>query len=73
MSGLSQHRFSALAKIVRYLRSKHQEGDDYPLTLEEILDETNQLHLGNSIKSVSSYICLVMQFFQLSQFNYYSG
>lgn len=53
MSGTSQYRFSVLAKIVRYLRSKHQEGDDYPLTLDEILDETNQLNLSSSIKNVS--------------------
>lgn len=53
MSRSSQYRFSVLAKIVKYMRSRYQEGDDYPLTLEEILDETNQLDVGSSVKNVS--------------------
>ena len=27
-------------------------GDDHPLTIEEILDETNQLDIGSSVKNV---------------------
>lgn len=43
MSGSSQYRFGVLAKIVKHMRTRHQEGDDHPLNLDEILDETNQL------------------------------
>ncbi|CAD7080791.1 unnamed protein product [Hermetia illucens] len=51
MSGSSQYRFGVLAKIVKHMRTRHQDGDDHPLTLEEILDETNQLDIGNSVKN----------------------
>ncbi|KXJ71485.1 hypothetical protein RP20_CCG020460 [Aedes albopictus] len=51
MSGSSQYRFGVLAKIVKHMRSRHQEGEDHPLTLEEILDETNQLDIGSGVKS----------------------
>lgn len=50
MSGSSQYKFSVLAKIVKYMKQRHQEGDDHPLTLEEILDETNQLDAGSKVK-----------------------
>ncbi|XP_046735996.1 transcription initiation factor IIE subunit beta [Diprion similis] len=50
MSGSSQYRFGVLAKIVKHMKSRHQEGDDHPLTLEEILDETNQLDVGSKVK-----------------------
>lgn len=57
MSGSSQYRFGVLAKIVKHMRTRHQDGDDHPLTIEEILDETNQLDIGQSVKNVvSSYI-----------------
>uniref|UniRef100_A0A336LHH7 Transcription initiation factor IIE subunit beta n=1 Tax=Culicoides sonorensis TaxID=179676 RepID=A0A336LHH7_CULSO len=51
MSGSSQYRFGVLAKIVKHMRTRHQEGDDHPLELEEILDETNQLDIGNSVRN----------------------
>ncbi|XP_053687808.1 general transcription factor IIE subunit 2 [Sabethes cyaneus] len=51
MSGSSQYRFGVLAKIVKHMRARHQEGEDHPLTLEDILDETNQLDIGSSVKS----------------------
>ncbi|KDR19867.1 Transcription initiation factor IIE subunit beta, partial [Zootermopsis nevadensis] len=50
MSGSSQYKFGVLAKIVKYMRSRHQEGDDHPLSLDEILDETNQLDVGSKVK-----------------------
>lgn len=53
MAGSSQYRFGVLAKIVKHMRTRHQDGDDHPLTLEEILDETNQLDVGQSVKNVS--------------------
>ncbi|XP_025830316.1 general transcription factor IIE subunit 2 [Agrilus planipennis] len=49
-SGSSQYRFGVLAKIVKHMRVRHQEGDSHPLTLEEILDETNQLDVGSKVK-----------------------
>jgi len=41
-----------LTKIVKYIRARHQDGDDHPLTLDELLDETNQLDVGTKVKSV---------------------
>ncbi|KAJ8934125.1 hypothetical protein NQ314_013584, partial [Rhamnusium bicolor] len=49
-TGSSQYRFGVLAKIVKHMRTRHQEGETYPLSLEEILDETNQLDVGNKVK-----------------------
>ncbi|CAH2001434.1 unnamed protein product [Acanthoscelides obtectus] len=49
-SGSSQYRFGVLAKIVKHMKTRHQEGETYPLSLEEILDETNQLDVGNKVK-----------------------
>ncbi len=50
VSGGSQFKFGILAKIVKFMKTRHQEGDDHPLSLEEILDETNQLFVTNNIK-----------------------
>ncbi|XP_043287160.1 general transcription factor IIE subunit 2 [Venturia canescens] len=50
MSGSSQYKFGVLAKIVKHMKARHQDGDDHPLTLEEILDETNQLDVGSKVK-----------------------
>lgn len=52
MTGSSQYRFGVLAKIVKHMRNRHQDGDDHPLTIEDILDETNQLDIGTSVKTV---------------------
>lgn len=52
MSGSSQYKFGVLAKIVKHMKSRHQQGDDHPLSLEEILDETNQLDVGSKVKQV---------------------
>ena len=52
MTGSSQYRFGVLAKIVRHLKTLHQDGGDHALTLEEILDETNQLNVGTKIIQV---------------------
>ncbi|XP_047737105.1 general transcription factor IIE subunit 2-like [Hyalella azteca] len=46
----SQYKFGVLARIVRHMRSRHQEGETHALTLHEILDETNQLNVGPKIK-----------------------
>lgn len=57
MSGSSSYRFGVLARIVRHMKARHQEGDDHPLTLDEVLDETNQLDVGNKVKQVYRYNC----------------
>ncbi|XP_014666815.1 PREDICTED: general transcription factor IIE subunit 2-like [Priapulus caudatus] len=46
MKGSSQYKFSVLAKIVKHMKLRHQRGDTHALSLEEILDETNQLDVG---------------------------
>ena len=43
MGGTSQYKFSVLSKIVRHMRHRHMEGEDQALTLDDILDETNQV------------------------------
>ncbi|KFM70416.1 General transcription factor IIE subunit 2, partial [Stegodyphus mimosarum] len=45
--GSSQYNFGILAKIVKHMKQRHLNGDTYPLSLEEILDETNQLDIGS--------------------------
>lgn len=52
MPGSSHYRFGVLAKIVRHMRNRHLEGEDHMLTLDDILDETNQLDVGSSVKNV---------------------
>lgn len=61
MAGSSQYRFGVLAKIVKHMRTRHQDGDDHPLTLEDILDETNQLDVGQSVKNVRTIpaVCIM--------------
>lgn len=49
MAGSSQYKFGVLAKIVKHMKARHQDGDDHPLALEEILDETNQLDVGTKV------------------------
>ncbi|KAF4523863.1 hypothetical protein B566_EDAN013591 [Ephemera danica] len=50
MGGSSQYKFGVLARIVKHMRKRHQVGDDHPLTLDDILDETNQLDVGSKVK-----------------------
>lgn len=51
MSGSSQKRFAILTKIVNYMKERHLKGAEHPLSIEEILDETNQLDIGSSTKT----------------------
>ncbi|XP_006630008.1 transcription initiation factor IIE subunit beta isoform X2 [Lepisosteus oculatus] len=46
LSGSSGYKFGVLAKIVNYMKTRHQRGDTYHLTLDEILDETKLLDIG---------------------------
>jgi len=50
MGGTSQYKFSVLSKIVRHMRHRHMEGEDQALTLDDILDETNQLDVSGKVK-----------------------
>lgn len=60
MAGSSQYRFGVLAKIVKHMKTRHLDGDDHPLTIEDILDETNQLDIGSSVKNVRFLIFIVI-------------
>lgn len=48
--GASAFKFSVLAKIVRHMKSRHMDGMDHPLTLDDILDETNQTDVGSKTR-----------------------
>jgi len=50
MGASSQYKFGVLARIVRHMKSRHMEGEDHPLSLEEILDETNQLDVSGKTR-----------------------
>ncbi|XP_070535766.1 general transcription factor IIE subunit 2-like [Ptychodera flava] len=50
LKGSSKYKFGVLAKIVNHMKVRHQAGDTYPLTIDEILDETNQLDVGSKQK-----------------------
>lgn len=67
MTGSSQKRFAILTKIVNYMKERHLRGEEPALSIEEILDETNQLDIGSSTKTVSwLYLIFVEQ--QLNEF-----
>lgn len=61
MSGSSQYKFGVLAKIVKHMKARHLDGDDHPLTLEEILDETNQLDVGSKVRQVGEHTFILFQ------------
>uniref|UniRef100_A0A672NYA1 Transcription initiation factor IIE subunit beta n=1 Tax=Sinocyclocheilus grahami TaxID=75366 RepID=A0A672NYA1_SINGR len=46
LCGSSGYKFGVLARIVNYMKTRHQRGDTHHLTLEEILDETKLLDIG---------------------------
>ncbi|RXN25558.1 transcription initiation factor IIE subunit beta [Labeo rohita] len=46
LSGSSGYKFGVLARIVNYMKTRHQRGDTHHLTLDEILDETKLLDIG---------------------------
>jgi len=50
-AGSSSYKFGVLAKIVRHMKSRHMDGEDHRLNLDEILDETNQLDVSNKVKA----------------------
>ena len=50
MGSTSQYKFGVLTRIVRHMRERHMEGHDHPLSLEDILDETNQLDVSGKTR-----------------------
>ncbi|CAH1789227.1 unnamed protein product [Owenia fusiformis] len=50
MSSSSQYKFGVLAKIVNYMKTRHQKGDTHELDIDEILDETHQTDVGHNTK-----------------------
>jgi len=50
MGASSQYKFGVLARIVRHMKSRHMDGEDHSLSLEEILDETNQLDVSGKTR-----------------------
>ncbi|XP_072021257.1 general transcription factor IIE subunit 2-like [Amphiura filiformis] len=50
MQGSSKYKFGVLAKIVNHMKTRHQQGDTFPLSIDEILDETSQLDVGSKQK-----------------------
>lgn len=46
-AGSSPHNFAILHKIVKHMKRRHLDGDNEPLTFEEMLDETNQLDIAS--------------------------
>ena len=51
MGSTSQYKFGVLTRIVRHMRERHMQGEDHPLNLEEILDETNQLDVSSKTRT----------------------
>jgi len=51
MTSYSQNKFSILTKIVKWLQERHLNGDNEPLSLDEILDETEQIEIGTKLKN----------------------
>lgn len=70
MSGSSQKRFAILTKIVNHMKEKHLLGDDHPISIEEILDETNQLDIGGSTKTVNILLDLLFLLILIKSFNF---
>lgn len=51
MSSWSQYSTSILVKIVKWLKERHLQGDSEPLTLDDILDETEQIDISARTKA----------------------
>lgn len=51
MTSYSQNNFSIIAKIVKWLKERHLNGDGEPLTLSDILDETQQTEISSRTKT----------------------
>lgn len=45
-TGSSQFKFAILAKIVKHLKALHQSGVQEPISIDDILEETNQTDIG---------------------------
>lgn len=79
LGGASSYKFGVLTKIVRHLKQKFQDGEDHPLSTDELLDETNQLDVSSKVRMVRKlllsycvWIMKVCRYYRL-QFNDCSG
>lgn len=45
-----QNKFAVLAKIVQYMKNRHQEGESHGLSVDEILDEKHMTDLPQRVK-----------------------
>ncbi|XP_077996882.1 general transcription factor IIE subunit 2-like [Glandiceps talaboti] len=50
LKGSSKYKFGVLAKIVNHMKVRHLDKQSFALTLDEILDETNQTDIGSRQK-----------------------
>lgn len=51
MTSWSQANFGIIAKIVKWLKERHLSGDSEPLTLDDILDETEQIDISTRTRT----------------------
>lgn len=51
MTSYSQNNFAIIAKIVKWLKERHLTGDSEPLTLDDILDETEQTDISTRTRT----------------------
>ncbi|XP_071941402.1 transcription initiation factor IIE subunit beta-like [Antedon mediterranea] len=49
--GTSKNKFRILANIVNFMRDRFKKGDNYSLTVDEILDETNMMDISTANKA----------------------
>ncbi|XP_067940022.1 general transcription factor IIE subunit 2-like [Watersipora subatra] len=42
----SSHKFSILHRVIEYLKKRHHRGDNYPLSLEDLLDEAKMTDMN---------------------------
>lgn len=45
----SSSKLTIQHRVVDYMRKRHLEGEDWPLSLNEIIDETQQLDIGYKV------------------------
>lgn len=66
MAGSSQKKFACLNKIVIFMKERHLQGVEHPLSIDEIMDETSQLDVGSSTKNVrlNARIEMIINFMQ---------
>lgn len=54
--------FSVLARIVMFMRKRYVNGDDFPLTFDQILEQINRVEIGIKMKDVSYHRFILYSF-----------